>query len=175
MKKFTPALAALLFLASCSTSQTRSPASEPPDSQSLELAQKLKGGSLKFRAFKEGNQASVLGFFEVKFRDCEAKVAADNQGHHFDVDYKGSFVECNVDVDSDAVKTRVKAAVQGDKRKFTVVIFAEEANHYNLDARLNLDWRDKKWNGKGKVSGWLNQKISSGTNLTVTIRESLDF
>lgn len=169
------ALTLALTLSSCAGTARRSPASEPPDTQSIELATKLKGGSMKFRAFREGNQASVLGFLDVKFRDCEAKVAADNTGHKFDVDYKGSWVECNVDVESDPMKARIKAAVVGDKRKFTVVLYAEEPNHYNLDARLNLEWRDKKWNGKGKVTGWLNQRISSGTNLTVTVRESLDF
>jgi hypothetical protein len=179
------ALAFSFMLSACSTLQgnsPREPASQPPDAQSVELAHLMKGRSIKFRAYRKSNQASVLAFLEVKFRDCEARTIADANGKNFGVDISSTFVECNVDIESDPIKGRVRAAVIGNKRKFNVALVAEEPNRYNFSAQMELEWRTeekdpihKRWHGTGHVNGWLMQKISSGTQLSITLHELLDF
>jgi hypothetical protein len=168
-------VASLLVLSSCASTSSRHPSSVQEDTQSAEFAQKLNGGSLKFRAFRDKNDISLLGFLELKFRNCQVEVNGEyNKGDPARVD-EGSFINCDVDVSSDPIRGTVKARIKGDKRNFTAKVVLEKNNEYSLDAEVTLAWQASRWTGSGTVNGWINKKVGRGGTLTATVRESLSF
>ena len=170
---FVPVFA-LVLAASCA-SEKRAPSSADTDAQSVELAQRLRGGSLKFRAYRDGNDVSVLGFLELKFKNCEVKLNTDVESPDFQRDFQGSFVDCEIDLASDPLKAPVHAYVQGDKRQFKVHVKTEREGHYAVDANLEVVWQDHRWTGNGQVTGWIEQDVGRDTSLKATIKESLSF
>ncbi len=166
MKTFTHCLIpcfALVLASSCARSPSRP---QEPTQLSRELAAKLKGGALKFRAFQKANRASELGFLDLRFRDCEPQASAS---------LLQAYVKCTVDIESDTFRTRTGAEVSGDHQNFTVALNASEADRFKLEARLQVEWKDKRWTGNGKVEGSLHRKLASGERSQVDIHESLDF
>ncbi len=176
MKKILPVfvVAALALSACANTNSRRSPASSEPDSQSVELASKLRGGSLKFRAFREGDEVSVMGFLDLKFDNCHAVVNTESDSAR-GVEINGSYVNCKIKLNSDPVNSDMDAIIQGDKRNFNVRIVANKPEKYELDVNIDMSWENKRWKAKGKVFGWVSQKLGPGTSLTATVRETLSF
>lgn len=173
--RHTVALLTLIAVTGCSGSQRR-PSSTEPDGQSVELAAKLNGGELKFRAFRDDDKVSVLGFMRLKLQNCVALVnAAADFPSHPEFDFKGSYVECQVDLDSDPIRSSFRVKIQGDKRDFQLVAYTETNNKYSLDMNVRITHENKRWRGTGKVYGWINKSLGKGTSITATVRETIEF
>lgn len=167
-------LVALPLLASCAAS-TRGPASVDPDSQSVELASRLRGSSLRFRAHRDTSEVSVLGFLELKFKDCEATFDGEYDPSRTPEGLRDSHVDCTAELNSDPVHGDVRVQIVGDKRKFSAQTMLEKSEAYSLTVRVDLAWQDKQWNGSGDVIGWLGQHPSKDSASTLNVRESLRF
>jgi hypothetical protein len=167
-------LATLPLLASCAAT-VRAPASAEADSQSVELASRLRGGSLKFRAYRDGNEISVLGFLELKFKNCEAKLNAEFENPGASESLNASHVDCTAELNSDPVHEEVHVQLVGDKRKFTAKVTVEKSENFSLQVHVDLVWENKNWKGTGNVTGWLNQRLGNDTTIAAHVRESLAF
>jgi hypothetical protein len=176
MKHFTTALLALSFaFSACSSTRSREPSSLKDDTQSAEFAQKLNGGSVKFRAYRKDNELSLLGFLELKFRNCQVDAGGKSEtGSPITAD-ESSFIRCEVDMSSDPVHGTVIARIKGDKRKFTTQVTLAQSNEYRLNAEISMAWVSSRWTGSGTVDGWLNKRIGDEGSLTATVRELLTF
>ncbi len=176
MKCSHTALLAIGFvLSACASIQSRDPSSVRDDTQSAEFAQKLNGGSVKFRAYRQDNEISLLGFLDLKFRNCQAEGSGRSSTGSSAVVDEASFIDCDVDMNSESIHGTVKAKIKGDKHKFTAHVVLEQSNEYNLNAEISLAWLSSRWTGSGTVNGWINKKIGDEGSLTATLKESLSF
>lgn len=165
----------LAFLTTACASTNRNLASDgEPDTAAVELATKLNGGSVKFVANREGGIASIVTFFDLNFKNCRALGTA-GYSPTTEQGFRLASVECDVELNTDPVRTSFRAQISGDKRNFTIRAAHEEANKYSLDAELTVSYEQKRWVGKGKVNGWVNQKVGKNTTITATVKETLSF
>lgn len=84
-------------------------------------------------------------------------------------------MECDVDLDTDPLRSSFKVRVQGHKREFTIQANTEQKNEYALDMSVKVVYQNKNWTGQGKVYGWLHKKLGKNSSATVTVRETIDF
>lgn len=178
MKKITFALlATAATLSACSTtSERRVPASIEPSSQTVELASKLKGGTLKFKASREGNEVSVLGFLDLKFSDCQALVnAEENNSAARGIELGESFVSCAIKMNSGPISTNIETAIKGDKRNFSIRGYTGKPEEYELEVVINMTWENRRWKAKGNVTGWVRKHVGDDVDFTATVKETLSF
>jgi hypothetical protein len=160
-----------IAIAGCAN-QSRQLASEQSlDGEVLELAQKLKGGTIRLRASAKDGKPSILDFLEVKFEDCQALVADKSSS---DSRKQNDFINCRLTFGTKLLNSSVDAVVVGKKAQFKTHFSYDQDREIGLDVDFFMSYDTKKsvWRGDGMITGFIN-KHEGGLNIDATLRETL--